>query len=158
MTNKLQHTASQEDSIEFQENTLYVFLPTIDNRELNFQRIGLITKEKITESLLDKIIDGCSLVEQKNEVGSFFPYLDILICPLNFVTAVNDKKLNEAKIMTVSGRISYEIVIKCFKARIPFLAAVSAPSSLAVDYAKELGITLFAFCRDVKSRLPNYFS
>ena len=45
MTNKLQHTASQEDSIEFQENTLYVFLPTIDNREMNFQRIGLITYE-----------------------------------------------------------------------------------------------------------------
>ena len=56
-------------------------------------------------------------------------------------------QLNEAKVITVSGRISYEIVIKCFKAKIPFLAAVSAPSSLAVDYAKELGITLFAFCR-----------
>lgn len=95
MTNNLQHTTSHQDSIEFQENTLYVFLPTIDNRELNFQRIGLITKEKITESLLDKIIDGCSLVEQKNEVGSLFPYLDILICPLRFLTAVNDKKLND---------------------------------------------------------------
>ncbi|MBT8255787.1 MAG: formate dehydrogenase accessory sulfurtransferase FdhD [Bacteroidia bacterium] len=58
------------------------------------------------------------------------------------------KQLEQAKVLTVSGRISYEIVIKCFKARIPFLAAVSAPSSLAVDYAKELGITLFAFCRD----------
>ena len=95
MTNKLQHTASQEDSIEFQENTLYVFLPTIDNREMNFQRIGLITKEKISESLMDKILDGCSLVEQKNEVGSLFPYLDILICPLSFITAVNDEKLND---------------------------------------------------------------
>jgi len=60
---------------------------------------------------------------------------------------INLQKLNEAKVMTVSGRISYEIVIKCFKAKIPFLAAVSAPSSLAVDFAKELGITLFAFCR-----------
>lgn len=64
---------------------------------------------------------------------------------------INNKALNDAKIMTVSGRISYEIVIKCFKARIPFLAAVSAPSSLAVDYAKELGITLFAFCRDERA-------
>lgn len=60
-------------------------------------------------------------------------------------------QLDQAKIMTVSGRISYEIIIKCFKARIPFLAAVSAPSSLAVDYAKELGITLFAFCRDSRA-------
>ncbi len=64
---------------------------------------------------------------------------------------ISQKDLNQTKIITVSGRVSYEIVIKCFKARIPFLAAVSAPSSLAVDYAKELGITLFAFCRDGRS-------
>lgn len=57
-------------------------------------------------------------------------------------------RLKEALAMTVSGRISYEITIKAFKAGIPFLAAVSAPSSLAVDYAKELGITLLGFCRD----------
>jgi len=61
------------------------------------------------------------------------------------------KELDQAKVITVSGRISYEIVVKCFKGRIPFLAAVSAPSSLAVDYAKELGITLFAFCRDYRA-------
>jgi FdhD protein len=61
------------------------------------------------------------------------------------------EQLKTAKVITVSGRISYEIVIKCFKAQIPFLAAVSAPSSLAVDYAKELGITLFAFCRDKRA-------
>jgi FdhD protein len=57
-------------------------------------------------------------------------------------------KLDKAKAMTVSGRISYEITIKAFKAGIPFLAAVSAPSSLAVDYAKEFGITLMGFCRE----------
>ncbi|MCO4815098.1 MAG: formate dehydrogenase accessory sulfurtransferase FdhD [Flavobacteriales bacterium] len=54
----------------------------------------------------------------------------------------------EAKCLIVSGRISYEIIVKCFKAKIPVLAAVSAPSSLAVDFAKELGITLLAFCRE----------
>ncbi len=57
-------------------------------------------------------------------------------------------KMKDAKCLTVSGRISYEIIIKCFKARIPIIAAVSAPSSLSVDFAKELGITLFAFCRE----------
>ncbi len=57
-------------------------------------------------------------------------------------------RLDQAKAMTVSGRISYEITIKAFRAGIPFLAAVSAPSSLAVDYAKEFGITLLGFCRD----------
>ena len=59
-----------------------------------------------------------------------------------------DKK---AKFLLVSGRISYEIVIKCFKARIPVLAAVSAPSTLAVDFAKELGITIFGFSRKNRS-------
>ncbi|MBX2826645.1 MAG: formate dehydrogenase accessory sulfurtransferase FdhD [Flavobacteriaceae bacterium] len=57
-------------------------------------------------------------------------------------------QLGKAKVLTVSGRISYEIVVKCFKGKMPFLAAVSAPSSLAVDYAKELGITIFGFCRE----------
>ena len=61
---------------------------------------------------------------------------------------INKNQLRDAKILTVSGRISYEIVVKCFKGRMPYLAAVSAPSSLAVDYAKELGITLFGFCRE----------
>jgi FdhD protein len=60
-------------------------------------------------------------------------------------------RLKDAKFLLVSGRISYEIVIKCFKARIPILAAVSAPSTLAVDYAKELGITLIGFARKNRS-------
>ncbi len=58
------------------------------------------------------------------------------------------KKLGQAKCLTVSGRISYEIIVKTFRAKIPILAAVSAPSSLSVDYAKELGISLLAFCRE----------
>lgn len=58
------------------------------------------------------------------------------------------KNLNESKFLLISGRVSYEIITKCFKARIPILAAVSAPSSLAVDFSKELGITLMGFCRE----------
>lgn len=57
------------------------------------------------------------------------------------------ENLKQAEFLLVSGRVSYEIVTKAFAARIPFLAAVSAPSTLAVDYAKELGITLMGFCR-----------
>ena len=56
-------------------------------------------------------------------------------------------RLNEAKILLVSGRVSYEIVSKAHKAGIPFLCSVSAPSSMAVDYCRQIGITLLAFCR-----------
>nr|MBP6624477.1 formate dehydrogenase accessory sulfurtransferase FdhD [Chitinophagaceae bacterium] len=45
---------------------------------------------------------------------------------------------------------SYEIVSKCYRAGIPFLAAISAPSSMAVSYCNQLGITLLAFCRENK--------
>lgn len=56
--------------------------------------------------------------------------------------------LDRAVAILVSGRISYEIVSKAFCAQIPILAAVSAPSSLAVEYAKQFGLTLLGFCRE----------
>lgn len=61
---------------------------------------------------------------------------------------LNEHKLNNAAILLVSGRVSYEIISKAFIAKIPIIAAVSACSSLAVDFAKEFGIQLIGFSRD----------
>ena len=50
-------------------------------------------------------------------------------------------------VMLVSGRGGFEIVQKALAAGLPILASVSAPSSLAVQLARELGLTLVGFLR-----------
>lgn len=53
--------------------------------------------------------------------------------------------------LMVSGRLSFEIVQKAAAAGVPILCAVSAPSSLAVELADDLGMTLVGFLRE-----PNF--
>ena len=54
----------------------------------------------------------------------------------------------EDHIVLVSGRAGFEIVQKCLLASVPVVAAVGAPSSLAVELAADSGMTLVGFLRE----------
>lgn len=133
--------------------------------ELTFDKTPNKAKDKIDGNLIHNLFTDMSALQHDfNKSGgthaaAAFTINGELVCAMEDIgrhnavdkvigKLISSKKLEKVKILTVSGRVSYEIIMKCFKANLPFLAAVSAPSSLAVDYAKEFGITLFGFCRD----------
>lgn len=61
--------------------------------------------------------------------------------------ALNRRLPLDRHVLMVSGRTSYEIMQKALAAGVPVVCAVSAPSSLAVELAREFGMTLVGFLR-----------
>lgn len=59
-----------------------------------------------------------------------------------------EKKLEEAFILVVSGRVSFEIIQKAAVAKIPVVTSISAASSMAIELAEQANITLAAFVRN----------
>jgi len=67
--------------------------------------------------------------------------------------ALQNRQPLEDCVLLVSGRASFEIVQKSLAGHIPIIAAVSAPSSLAVELARECGQTLVGFLRPGRMNL-----
>lgn len=71
---------------------------------------------------------------------------------------LNDRLPLSGLVLMVSGRASFELVQKAYLAGLPIMAAVSAPSSLAVQTASQTGLTLAGFVRGNSLNVYSHFS
>ena len=137
-------------------------LQILKNLELS-QPKGAPWPEDLSLGTLSEQLSGSQNMFQKTggvHASGLFNYDGNLICLREDVGRHNaldkvvgwglDQKLLPAEntILLVSGRISFELVQKALLAGIPNLVGIGAPSSLAIELAKEFDMTLLGFLRE----------
>lgn len=125
-----------KENTEVSLETLYQLSEKLQSFQNNFSATGGIHASGIFD------LEG-NLLALREDVGRHNA-LDKLI---GYALSAGLLPLNN-KILLLSGRASFELIQKAAMAGISIVAAIGAPSSLAVDLAKEFDITLLGFLRD----------
>lgn len=92
-------------------------------------------------------IHACALIDVNGEIIALKEDVGRHNAMDKLIGSWNAYPISESMVL-VSGRASFELVQKASKAGIPLMAAIGAPSSLAVQLAEEQGMGLIGFLRD----------
>jgi FdhD protein len=123
-----------EDSVTVSSQTILSLPAVLSEYQANFKATGGIHGAGLFNR------DG-GLIGVREDIGRHNAVDKVIGAALRSGT------LGDAAMMMVSGRLGFEIAQKALVARIPIVASVSAPSSLAVDLAREFGMTAIGFLR-----------
>jgi FdhD protein len=129
-------SAPLDDDKRLEAASLARFVASMRSEQSLFAETGGVHAAALFDSL-----GGPSIVRE--DVGRHNA-VDKLVGALLFARALPARGC----VLTVSGRASFEIVQKAAAAGIPIVASVSAASSLAIDLAARMNVTLVSFVRD----------
>lgn len=125
-----------DDTVSISADTIHEFPSRMHNEQATFRQTGGLHASAIFSNT-------GSLQASREDIGRHNA-LDKAI-GANLIAGLSPAK---GQVLCVSGRMSYEILQKALIARIPIIAGVGAPSSLAVALANDFNVTLIGFVRN----------